>query len=121
MLRISTISFPGLGIENFDINSVAFSIGNIEIAWYALILTLGIVVAVIYTMWRARQVGITSNEILDYALFVVPSGIIGARVYYVLTSLEKYFRNRNQPRNKRVSFKTSWNKPKSKFWFGQAL
>ena len=90
MLRISTISFPGLGIGNFDINSVAFSIGSYEIAWYAIILTIGIIAAVVYTMWRARQVGITYDEIIDYALFVVPSGIIGARVYYVLTSLEKY-------------------------------
>lgn len=90
MLRISTISFPGLGIGNFDINSVAFSIGSYEIAWYAIILTIGIIAAVAYTMWRARQVGITYDEIIDYALFVVPSGIIGARVYYVLTSLEKY-------------------------------
>ena len=90
MLRISSISFPGFGIDSFDINSVAFTIGSFEIAWYAIILTLGIVAAVAYTMWRARQVGITYDEIIDYALFVVPSGIIGARVYYVLTSLEKY-------------------------------
>ena len=90
MLRISSISFPGFGIDSFDVNSVAFSIGSFEIAWYAIILTLGIVVAVAYTMWRAKQVGITYDEIIDYALFVVPSGIIGARVYYVLTSLEKY-------------------------------
>ena len=90
MLRISSISFPGLGIDSFDINSVAFSIGSFEIAWYAIILTLGIVTAVAYTMWRAKQVGISYDDIIDYALFVVPSGIIGARVYYVLTSLEKY-------------------------------
>lgn len=90
MLRISTLSFPGLGIGEFDVNSVAFSIGDFEIAWYAIIITLGIIAAVVYTVWRAKQAGIRFDDILDFALFTVPSGIIGARAYYVLTSLEKY-------------------------------
>lgn len=90
MLRISKISFPGLGIDWFEVNSVAFSIGKMDIAWYAIIISLGIIAAVLYTMFRARQAGITTDDILDYALIVVPSGIIGARLYYVLTKLDTY-------------------------------
>lgn len=90
MLRISKISFPGLGIDWFEVNSVAFSIGKMEIAWYAIIISLGIVAAVLYTMFRAKQVGITTDDILDFALIVVPSGVIGARLYYVLTKLDQY-------------------------------
>ena len=90
MLRISKISFPGLGIDWFEANSVAFSIGKMDIAWYAVIISLGIVCAVLYTMYRAKQVGITTDDILDFALIVVPSGVIGARLYYVLTKLENY-------------------------------
>lgn len=90
MLKISTISFPGLGIGEFEVDSVAFTIGNIEIAWYALIITLGIISAGVYTMWRANQVNITTDDIIDFLLIVVPSGIIGARLYYVLTTLENY-------------------------------
>ena len=90
MLRISILSFPGLGIGDFNVNSIAFSIGDFSIAWYAIIITFGIISAVAYTMWRANQVGIKYDVILDYAIWVVPSGIIGARAYYVLTSLEKY-------------------------------
>ncbi|MBQ8689128.1 MAG: prolipoprotein diacylglyceryl transferase [Clostridia bacterium] len=84
MLRISKISFPGLGIGEFEVDSVAFSIGDFEIAWYALIITFGIICAVSYTMWRAKQVNVTVDDIIDFALFVVPSGIIGARLYYVI-------------------------------------
>lgn len=82
-----TLSFPGLGIGEFTVNSTAFSIGSIEIKWYALIITFGIICAVAYTMFRAKAVGITPEDIFDYAIFVVPIGILGARLYYVLTTL----------------------------------
>lgn len=82
-----TVSFPGLGIGEFSVNEVAFTIFGIDIKWYALIITVGIVLAVVYTMFRASKVGITSSDILDYAIFTVPIGIIGARLYYVLTTL----------------------------------
>jgi len=90
MHKISKISFPGLGIGEFEVDSVAFSIGKIDIAWYALIITLGIIAAGLYTMWRANQVRITVDDIIDFLLIVVPSGIIGARLYYVLTKLEDF-------------------------------
>ena len=90
MLRISKLSFPGLGIGEFEVNSEAFSIFGISIAWYALIITCGMICAVLYTMYRANKVGIVVDDILDYALVVIPLGIIGARMYYVLTSLEDY-------------------------------
>lgn len=90
MLRISEISFPGLGIGNFEVNSVAFSIGSFTIAWYALIITLGMVCAVAYTIFRARGIGIKSDDIIDYALALIPTGIIGARLYYVLAEIDNY-------------------------------
>ena len=90
MLRISTISFPGLGIGEFDVDSVAFSIGNIDIAWYALIIVTGMIAAVTYLTWRAAKIGVCPEDILDGVIFVIPIGIIGARLYYVLTTLENY-------------------------------
>ena len=88
MLKI--LSFPGLGIGEFEINSVAFEIFGISIAWYALIITFGLVLAIIYTIFRAKQIGIKYEEIIDFALFVVPFGILGARLYYVLCELDRY-------------------------------
>lgn len=90
MLYISQISFPGLGIEPFKLNSVAFSVGKFEIAYYGLIITFGIVLAALYVIWRAKHQSINSDTILDMALVVVPSGVIGARLYYVLTSLDQF-------------------------------
>ncbi len=90
MLKISEISFPGFGIEPFSLDSVAFSIGKFNVAWYGIILTLGIIFAVCYLIYRREYAGLTVDDIVDFALFTVPAGILGGRIYYVLTSLDKY-------------------------------
>lgn len=86
----SFISFPGLGIEEFKINSVAFKIGSFEIVWYGIIITLGIVAAVSYVIWRAHQEKIKTDDVLDLAIYVVLAGLVGARLYYVLMKLPSY-------------------------------
>ena len=90
MLRISSIAFPGLGIGEFDVNSVAFTIFGRDIAWYALIITFGMIMAVIYAVVQANKIGITLDDVIDYALFTIPFGIIGARLYYVLSEIDQY-------------------------------
>ncbi len=90
MLRISKISFPGLGIGEFEVDSVAFSIFGLEIAWYAIIITLGMVAAVSYTIFRAKKVGIDLDTIIDFSLWMIPIGVVGARLYYVFTSISEF-------------------------------
>ena len=90
MLRISTISFPGLGIGEFQVNSEAFTLFGVSIAWYALIITMGMVAAVSYVIYTSKKIGITAEDVIDFALFVIPIGIIGARLYYVFTKLEDF-------------------------------
>ncbi len=87
---MKTISFPGIGIDNFSVDPIAISIGKIEIRWYALIITTGIILAILYCYFRAKQEGISTDDLLDMAIFTVIFGIIGARAYYVLTSLSEY-------------------------------
>lgn len=84
---MKTLSFPGIGIGEFQVNSTAFSVFGVEIKWYALIITFGIICAVAYTVFRAKAANIKPEDIMDYALFTVPFGILGARLYYVLTTL----------------------------------
>ena len=88
MLRISKISFPGFGIGEFEIESSAFSIGNIDIAWYAIIITLGMILAVVHILHLAKQVGLDFDTVIDYVLFTIPIGVIGARLYYVFAEIE---------------------------------
>lgn len=90
MLRISEISFPGLGIDSFTLDSEAFSIFGISIAWYAVIITFGMICAVAYAATQSKKIGVTLDDICDFALWTIPIGIIGARLYFVLTSLDKF-------------------------------
>ncbi len=84
------ISFEGLGIEKFTVDPVAFTIpifGGLEVRWYGLIITLGIILAFTYCAFRCKHEGIKFDDLLDIAIFTVIFGVIGARAYYVLTSL----------------------------------
>lgn len=84
----TTVSFPGLGIDAFSMNKVAFSVGDVEVRWYGVVITLGIVLAFLYAFWRGkRNEGIVFDDVIDIGLWTVILGVIGARLYYVLTTL----------------------------------
>ena len=46
------VRFPGLGLE-FVINNVAFTIGTYRVYWYGLIITAGLLLALLYAWRRA--------------------------------------------------------------------
>mgnify|MGYP002536108992 CR=1 FL=1 len=88
---MSTIGFPGLGIEPFTINKTAFTIFGLRVQWYALIIVVGILLALFYFLRRGtRTEGFSEDDLLNICILVIPISIIGARAVYVLTSLEKY-------------------------------
>lgn len=91
LLDINRISFPGLGIGEFDINEVAFSVFGRDVAWYGIIVTLAIVAVCAYVYFRAVKIGYKVDDILDYFIFSIVFGILGARTYYVLFhGLDRY-------------------------------
>lgn len=82
-----TVSFPGLGIGEGDISSIAFTLGeNFTVMWYGICIALGMVMAIAYASWRCKQQGITVDDLIDVAIFTIFFGVIGARLYYVLFS-----------------------------------
>jgi prolipoprotein diacylglyceryl transferase len=66
-------------------------IGVFPLRAYALCIIIGIVVAIWWgeRRWRAR--GGAPGAILDVAMFAVPFGLIGGRLYHVATDWQKYF------------------------------
>lgn len=90
----TTIAFPGLGIEQFELNRAAFTIpigDGITVYWYGVIIALGIVLAFSYFLWRATKFEhIREDDCYNLALFTVPIAIVGARLLYVITNPEKY-------------------------------
>ncbi len=84
------ISFPGLGIDTFEVSKRAFSIGKIPVYWYGIIITCGIILAFVYTNYRAKNEKVNQDSLIDVALWTVLLGIVGARLYYVLFSLDHF-------------------------------
>ena len=86
-----TISFPGLGIEEFTVNKTAFVLNlfgkSFPVAWYGLIITFGIILAFVYAVYRSKREKVILDDLLDITIFTVIFGVIGARAYYVLTTL----------------------------------
>ncbi len=80
----TTVSFPGLGIGEFTMDRVAFSIFGKPIYWYGVIILMGMIAAFLHAYLRTKQEGITTDDILDIGLWTVLCGVPGARLYYVL-------------------------------------
>lgn len=72
-------------------------IGPLTIHFYALCIILGIVAAVIIGNKRYVAKGGAAGLVGDVAIYAVPSGIIGGRLYHVITSPEKYFGENGNP------------------------
>ena len=87
---MNSVSFPGLGIGEFTVNPDAFSIGSISIKWYAICICIGLILAFIYGERKAEYFGLKNDDFLDLVLIGVPSGLIGARVGYILMDLESF-------------------------------
>jgi prolipoprotein diacylglyceryl transferase len=66
-------------------------LGPIPVRAYALCIVLGVVVAVWLANRRYLAAGGRPGVILDVATWAVPLGLIGARVYSVMTDYELYF------------------------------
>jgi prolipoprotein diacylglyceryl transferase len=78
-------------------SSSTLELGFFTVHFYALSILLGIVIAIWLTKKRYLAMGGNPNEISDLAFFVIPAGIIGGRIYHVVTSPQKYFGEGGSP------------------------
>ncbi len=83
------VTFPGLGLS-FDINPVAFSIGDFQVYWYGIIIGLGFLLALIFALKNLKYFGIDKNGFIDCVLVGLVCGIIGARLFYVIFKWDYY-------------------------------
>lgn len=86
------VKFPALNLE-FKIRRIAFSLFNIDIYWYAIIIACGILLAFIYCSKEAKRQGMDNELFIDILLWGIPSGVIGGRLYYVIFKWEYYSKN----------------------------
>lgn len=81
-MSVAYIPSPSRGVWHF---------GPVPIRAYALCIVLGVIVAVWLASRRYVAAGGRPGVILDVATWAVPLGLIGARLYSVITDYELYF------------------------------
>jgi phosphatidylglycerol:prolipoprotein diacylglycerol transferase len=75
-------------------HSIAFKLGsNITIYWYGIMVALGFVCAVSMLMFNRKHAKLDSEQISDIALYGMISGIVGARIFYVVQFWDQYRTN----------------------------
>lgn len=87
------VTFPHLGLE-FNINPVAFSIGNFHVYWYGIIIAAGFLLALIYASFSCKKMNIDINHLFDVVIVGLIAGVIFARLFYVVFYPgDKYWKN----------------------------
>lgn len=89
LLMDATISFPNLGIEIEKLNKYVTVFGY-DIAYYGIIIGVGMLLALALVMREAKLTGQDPEDYIDYAIVVLCLAIIGARLYYVIFSFDRY-------------------------------
>lgn len=69
---------------------VAFEIFGIEIMWYGILISIGVILGTILALREAKRVVVDENAFIDLLLFAIPAAVIGARAYYVIFSWDYY-------------------------------
>ena len=83
MSSYTRVYFEGLGID-FDLPSVAFSIGSYEVHWYGIIIAFGFALAVLYGGRMAYKWKMSLDGMTDVLIWGTILGIVCARAYYVI-------------------------------------
>ena len=89
MLEQNEIQFPHLGID-LHVDSTAFQIFGIDIQWYGLLITCGLLLAMIYAFHNMRSYGIHPDRAIDAIIGGIIGAIVGARAYYVILEWDNY-------------------------------
>lgn len=63
---------------------IAFSIFGFDIRWYGILIALAMLIASTFLLKRGKAMGLSEDDLMDVIIWVLPSAIIGARLYYVL-------------------------------------
>ena len=85
------IRFPNLGIELENVAN-GFFIGNFEMRLYGIMVALGYFFGYLMIAKEAKRTKQDVEMYLDFMLWMIIPTILGARIYYVLFSLDEYIR-----------------------------
>jgi len=76
-----------------------WNLGPLPVRAYAMCILAGIVVAIWMTQKRLATRGGKPGQVLDISAWAVPFGIVGGRIYHLITSPQAYFSEGGNPWN----------------------
>ena len=93
ILRDALISFPMFG--DFTINPPStFVLFGRTFYLYGAVIALGFLLGILYCAHRSEKfVGIPSDDLYDFVLWLIPTVLVGARLYYVIFRWNEYSHN----------------------------
>ena len=71
-------------------NPEIFSIGDLSIRWYSVLILFGMIIAVRLAERESKKFKFEKDFVFDIAFWIIVFGIIGARLYYVIFNFELY-------------------------------
>ena len=84
-----TIIFPNLHITLENVGKT-FTVFGIDIAYYGLIIAIGMLLGVALILHEAKRCGKNEDDYLDLCIYTIIFAVIGARLYYVILSWDLY-------------------------------
>ena len=88
-MNIGDIAFPNLGIYLKNVPR-SFSIFGFQIAFYGLIIGVGVILSLLLVCHIAKKTGQDPDDYWDFAIYAVLCSLLGARIYYVIFSSDEY-------------------------------
>lgn len=88
-MNTGDIAFPNLGIYFHDVPRF-FSVFGFEIAFYGLIIGIGVIAGILTAVHGAKITKQNPDDYWDFAIWAVIFSVIGARIYYVVFSWDSY-------------------------------
>lgn len=94
MVKTNIVSFPDFGLE-FSLRE-AITIFGFDIYWYGIIIGIGMLTAIGIAFFEFKKKGLKTDDLVDFVLFAIPLGILGARLYYVIFRWDYYGEHLNE-------------------------
>ncbi len=86
------VVFPGINLK-LSVSNIAFELFGIKVYWYGILIIFAMALTVIFMKKENGRYGIKFDDILELMVCLIPTSIIGARIYFVCFKIDYYLAN----------------------------
>ena len=86
------------------IDRIAFRIGSVEVAWYGILIVLGMLTGLLIVLSQVKRINLTFDDAIEFFLWVIPLAVVMARLLYVMVRPEEYFNSADWKENSTDAF-----------------